>query len=158
MRVQDIMNQAVKTAAPDTSIREVAIQMCFNKISGMPVVTEEQKIVGIISEKDILHAMYPRVDDVMQGGRVDFEAMETEYCDVVNGQVSELMTSNVFTVEPDLPVLKAASIMFVKKIRRIPVAKDGQLLGIISIGDVHKAVFRQCMEDHTAGVQTEHAA
>ena len=54
------------------------------------------------------------------------------------------MTQTVASVTPDMPLLKAASMMCVKQIRRIPVTdKDNNLLGIISIGDVHKAIFKE---------------
>ena len=144
MLVQDIMTTTVKTANPTDPVREIATVMCFNKISGMPVVDDEGNLVGMISEKDILHAMFPKLQDfIAHPSTPDFEALEREYRDVVNLRVADLMTSLVYTAEPDMPVLKAASIMFRNRIRRIPVSKDRRLLGIISIGDVHKAMFRK---------------
>jgi CBS domain-containing protein len=144
MIVRDIMSTAVKVARPDDLIRDVATVMCFNKISGMPVVDSSDQIVGVISEKDILHGMFPTLDDMMENPTVvDYEALEHDYRDVVNMKVSDLMSPRVFTVEPDLPVLKAASIMFRNRIRRIPVSQGSKLVGIISVGDVHKAIFQQ---------------
>ena len=143
MIVSDVMSKAVKTARPDDLIRNVAVVMCLNKISGMPVVDEAARIVGVISEKDILLGMFPTLQDFMGNpAAVDFQALEHDYKDVVNLRVSELMTPRVFTVDPEMPLLKAASVMFRNRIRRIPVAKDDRLVGIISIGDVHKAIFR----------------
>ncbi len=52
------------------------------------------------------------------------------------------MTTTVATVSADIPVLKAASMMWLKKIRRIPVTEGNKLIGIISMGDVHKAIFQ----------------
>lgn len=144
MRVKDIMTTAVKVAKPDDRIRDVATIMCFNKISGMPVVDDAGKIVGVISEKDILHGMFPSLDDMMENPKlVDFESLEAEYRDVVHLRVADLMSPRVFVVEPDMPVLRAASIMFRNRIRRIPVANDGRLVGIVSVGDVHKAIFQK---------------
>jgi predicted transcriptional regulator len=143
MLVKDIMNTNVRTARPDSSINEVAIVMCFNKISGLPVIVNDNEIVGIISEKDILKAIYPNVSEFMESGRVDFEALENEYRDLINMKVEELMTPKVLTVTPEDPVLRAVSVMCVNKIRRIPVAVDGELHGIISMGDVHKAIFQK---------------
>jgi CBS domain-containing protein len=144
MLVRDIMTQSVKTAHPDTKIQDVALVMCFNKISGLPVVDDEGLIVGMISEKDILWGMFPSLQDYMANPEApDFERMERDYKDVVNMRVRELMSSKVFTVDPDIPVLKAASIMFRNRIRRIPVAEDCRLVGIVSVGDVHKAIFRE---------------
>jgi len=143
MLVEDIMTKAVKTAMPDTLVREVAVIMCFNKISGLPVVDGEGRLAGMISEKDILWGMFPSLaESVRLPSVADFEALEKEYKDVLNLRVAELMTSKVFTVNPDMPVLRAATIMFRNRIRRIPVANDGKLVGIVSVGDVHKAIFR----------------
>lgn len=147
MLVKEIMTTTVRTATSDSSISDVAMMMCFNNISGMPVVDADDNIVGIISEKDILRAMYPNVDEHMGSGmdttRVDFEELESEYRDLISLSVSDLMTKHVYTVSPDEPILLAVSVMCVNMIRRIPVARHGKLVGIISMGDVHKAIFQK---------------
>lgn len=145
MIVNDIMNTSVKSATADTAIRDIASIMCFNKISGMPVVDTDNKLIGVISEKDILRNMFPDVKTVMeQGGTPDFEAIEMDYKDVLHRRAGDIMSQTVASVTPDMPLLKAASMMCSKQIRRIPVTdKSGTLLGIISIGDVHKAIFRE---------------
>jgi CBS domain-containing protein len=144
MLVKEIMTTSVKTARPTDPVRDIATIMCFNKISGLPVVDGEGNLVGMISEKDILHAMFPKLQDfIANPSTPDFEQLEREYRDVVSLRVTDLMTAIVYTAEPDMPVLKAASIMFRNRIRRIPVSQGGRLLGIISIGDVHKAMFRK---------------
>lgn len=144
MLVQDIMTTSVKTATRDTLVREVAVIMCFHKISGVPVVDDENNIVGMISEKDILWGMFPDLQEIMGGASaVDFEQLERDYRDVLGQKVSRLMTTRLFTVEPTWPVLKAASIMFRNRIRRIPVSEGARLVGIVSVGDVHKAIFQQ---------------
>ena len=144
MLVKEIMTTSVKTARPTDPVRDIATIMCFNKISGLPVVDGEGSLVGMISEKDILHAMFPKLQDfIANPSTPDFERLEREYRDVVSLRVADLMTAIVYTAEPDMPVLKAASIMFRNRIRRIPVSQGGRLLGIISIGDLHKAMFRK---------------
>lgn len=144
MLVKDIMTPMVKVASPDTTIKEIASIMCFNKISGVPVVDDSGNIVGVLSEKDILHCMFPEVSEIMGGGSssVDYEELEGNYQDVMNKKVGDLMTKSVSTIKPDIPVLKAASVMWLKKIRRIPVTEGDKLIGIVSIGDVHKAIFQ----------------
>ncbi len=147
MLVRDIMTHEVKTAHPETLVREVALVMCFHKISGLPVISHEDELVGVISEKDILHAMFPQLEEYMMQSpaTLDFETMERGYKDIVHQRVEELMSTRVYAVEPDLPVLKAASVMFRHRIRRIPVAEAGRLVGIVSVGDVHKAIFQENM-------------
>ncbi len=141
MIVREIMNSEVQTAAPDTTLRAIATTMCVKRISGVPIVDAENRIVGMVSEKDVLHRMFPNVKDLMEDGSPDFEELEKGYSRVVDLIAEDVMTRNVIKVRADIPVLKAASIMWLNRFRRIPVAEDDKLVGIISIGDVHRAVF-----------------
>ncbi len=151
MLVQDIMNTQVKTAQRRTKVSDVAVLMCFNKISGVPVIEDDGRIVGVISEKDILYAMYPAMDEILLGERYpSLEELELGYRDVLNLTVGDLMTVNVHTVAPNEPILRAASAMFLHHIRRIPVAANGRLVGIVSIGDVHKAIFKENFDEQFA--------
>ncbi len=153
MLVKDVMNTNVKVAKLDTPIREIAVTMCFNKISGVPIVNDDNEIIGIVSEKDVLNSMYPKVDEYMQIGSYDFEQLENEYTDILNLQVKDIMKPGLFTVTPEDPILKAVSIMCLKKIRRIPVAEGKKLVGIISVGDVHKAIFQKHLDDNKSKLQ-----
>ena len=146
MLVKDIMNTNVKVATLTTPVREIAMTMCFNKISGMPIINAEHEIIGLISEKDILNSMYPKVDEYMQIGSYDFEQLENEYTDILSLQVKDIIKPALFTVTPEDPILKAVSIMCLKKIRRIPVAEGKKLVGIVSVGDVHKAIFQKHLD------------
>lgn len=145
MIVKDIMNTSIKTAGSDTLIKDIASVMCLNKISGVPVVDGENALIGVLSEKDILKAMFPDVTRVMEDGvNPNFESIEADYTNIMDKKAADLMTKMVASVTPDMPLLKAASMMCVKNIRRIPVTDDAnKLVGIISIGDVHKAIFQE---------------
>lgn len=145
MIVQDIMKTSVKSATSETSIKDIAATMCFNKISGVPVIDAGEKLIGVLSEKDILRNMFPDVQQLMeQGSNINFEDMETDYSNIMDKKVGDLMTDAVASVTPEMPLLKAASMMCSKQIRRIPVTTDdNKLIGIISIGDVHKAIFQE---------------
>ena len=142
MQVKDIMTANPKTVSSDTLIKDVAMMMLIENVSGAPVVDAQDNIVGIISEKDVLIHMFPTLDELMNETRPDFEELENNYQVTMTLTVDELMTKNVATVSSDMPCLKAASIMWMRKIRRIPVADNGKLVGIISIGDVHRAIFK----------------
>ena len=149
MIVKEIMTSDIKSVKPDSMVRDVAMVMCLQKISGMPVVDEDNNLVGIISEKDILQHMFPDIDEAMtMDSKPDFEEMEKRYAETLGMKVSELMTKTVATVSADMPCLKAASMMWLRKIRRIPVTEGTKLVGIVSIGDVHRAIFRQQLVDH----------
>ena len=147
MVVKDIMNLSVKTANTFTLIKDIASLMCLNEISGVPVIDDAGILTGILSEKDILKAMFPDVDQIMNGGlKHAYESIESDYRDVLHKTAGDLMTQTVASVSPDMPLLKAVSMMCVKKIRRIPVTdNNNKLIGIISIGDVHKAIFQESL-------------
>ncbi len=146
MQVKDTMCTDVKTCKADTPIKDIATIMCFNKISGLPVVDDDNNVVGIISEKDILCSMFPDMRELVDsGGKADFEAMEKDYSSVLGKTVDDLMTRVVASVSPDMPILRAASMMWLRKIRRIPVTENNKLVGILSMGDVHKSVFQDSL-------------
>ena len=147
MIVKDIMNTAVKTAKSDTLIKDIASVMCLNKISGVPVVGDDNSLEGVLSEKDILRVMFPDVKQIMEeGNKVNYDSITADYTNVLEKKAGDLMTQAVASVTPDMPLLKAASMMCVKNIRRIPVTDDGnKLVGIVSIGDVHKAIFQESL-------------
>lgn len=143
MLVKDLMSTSVKTVSPDTSVAEVASLMCLYRYSGLPVV-EGERLVGIIAEKDVLAELFPSVEDTMQNmASIDFDRMAGEYGNLLGLSVSDLMTSACMTVPPDMHLLQAAIIMAGRRFRRIPVAQDGKLVGMLSLGDVHKALFHQ---------------
>lgn len=142
MKVQDIMVRNIRVAHPDTSLLEISSVMCLYRIPGLPVV-EEGKLVGFVAEKDVLARLFPSLADLMEGmATVDFEGMEQQYGDVMNLKVRDIMTHQAISVRPDMSILQAAAIMARYKFRRIPVTSSGDKLeGMVSLGDVHKALF-----------------
>lgn len=145
MKVSEIMTTGVKTAKADTPVKDIANTMCFNKISGLPIVDDDNKIIGIVSEKDLLTRMFPDMATIAAEGRPNFEEMEKDYADTLQLVADDIMTKAVSSVSPDMPIMKAASMMCINKIRRIPVAENNKIVGIISIGDVHKAIFQNSL-------------
>ncbi|MBF0357572.1 MAG: CBS domain-containing protein [Magnetococcales bacterium] len=146
MLVKDVMITDVLTARKEDSVRSIAGTICTNKISGLPVVDADNVLVGIVSEKDILNSLLPSYSDFLHDpirGR-DFEGMENSYKEILSKTVADLMTNRAFTVSPDDPLMKAASQMALHKFRRIPVVGPGNtLMGIVSLGDIHKAIFKR---------------
>lgn len=147
MKVQEVMSQWVKTVTPDTQMNEVATVMCLHRVSGLPVVDAEHKLLGFIAEKDVLHHLFPKLEDLIDSAAsmsaLDFEAMEGDYNTLKQLSVRDLMTTRVVTVSPEMPILRATSVMVQHRFRRIPVADNGYLKGMLSLGDVHKALFRK---------------
>ena len=147
MQVKEIMSRSVRTVTPDAKVMEVASIMCLYRFPGLPVVEDEDRIIGLIAEKDVLHSLFPKLESLMEEGmaNVDLDREMDRYKDVLAMNVSELMTRNPITVPPDMHILRAATIMVRHRFRRIPVADQGRLVGMLSLGDVHKAIFHAAL-------------
>jgi len=143
MKVGEIMHAQVLTLSPEDPLERAMRLICNHHISGLPVVNTMGQVVGILSEKDILQRMYPSFQELVEDPlrSRDFEDMEERYLDICGVRVAEVMTHRVFTVTPDTPLLKAASLMLRQRVRRLPVVDAGRLVGIISLGDIHQAIF-----------------
>jgi CBS domain-containing protein len=143
MQVKEIMSRFVRTVTPDTKVLDVASIMCLYRFAGLPVVEDEDRLVGVIAEKDVLHCLFPKLEHLMEEGiaNVDLDREMGRYKEVLAQRVSDLMTRNPITVTPDMHILRAATVMVRRRFRRIPVAEQGKLVGMLSLGDVHKAVF-----------------
>lgn len=147
MKVRDVMSTSVRSVKPETRVKEVASLMCLYRFHGLPVVDEEDRLVGIIAEKDVLNSLFPKLEDLMAEGMhsVDLDQEMGRYKEVLNLTAADLMTRNPVAVDPDMHLLRAATIMVRHKFRRIPIAEDGKLVGMLSLGDVHKAIFHANM-------------
>jgi len=152
MKVEQIMKTSVKTITADEPVENVARMMVLSRIAGVPVV-EDGVVIGMVSEKDILRSMYPSYQDFVDSpvGNMNFEEMEERYKEVRCIKVSEIMSKKMITARPDTPILKASSLMILNKVRRLPVVEaDGKLVGIVSQGDIHMAVFEKHVLDFIA--------
>ena len=143
MLVSDIMTHAPRTVSPDAKLQEVASIMCLYRIPALPVVDADGKLVGNISEMDLLKNLFPSMEDIMTGDAAqEIDRMMSNYSMEMEQRVSDMMIKNPISVTPDQHVLKATAKMTNNRFRRIPVVdSDGKLVGVMSLGDVHKAVF-----------------
>lgn len=139
------MRTSVVSVSPEEPVRTV-VRLIFNLgIKSVPV-CDNNKLVGIVTEEDILTKLFPSIRDFMEDRSLshDFEAMEKNLAELTSKPVKKIMTAKPRTVRPDLPVLQAQSLMIVQKISHLPVVDDEQkLLGIISQGDIFRAIVGQ---------------
>ena len=149
MLVSDIMTRNPRTVSPDTKLAEVASIMCLYRIPALPVVDKNSKLVGNISEMDLLKNLFPTMEDIVAGSAVlEIERMTPNYSTSMAQPVSEMMVKNPISVSPEQHVLKAAAKMTSHRFRRIPVTdSDNNLVGVMSLGDVHKAIFQSHLSD-----------
>ncbi len=141
MLAQDIMSRSIRTVRPDTALLEVSSLMCLYRLSGLPVM-DNGKLVGFVAEKDVLSRLFPTLSDFRDGMHgIDFNEMEAQYKSVMYLKTADIMATRVISVRPNMPVLQAAAIMVRNNFRRIPVVSGDKLEGMLSLGDVHKALF-----------------
>jgi CBS domain-containing protein len=141
----DVMTREVKTIPADATLQDVAALLTAHGISGAPVVDERGNLVGIISESDLLseakrRAALPRVAPFGLFV-VPEEALARIYHHGANLHASEVMSKNVTTVPEDMPVSRVGNLMMNEKINRVPVVRDGELVGIITRHDVLRGLF-----------------
>jgi CBS domain-containing protein len=143
MKVRDAMSRSVRSIKPDTKIIEVASLMCLYRFHGLPVVDDEDRLLGVIAEKDVLHCLFPKLEDLISEGMhsVDLDREMGRYSEVLDLTAEELMTRKPVTVDPEMHLLRAATVMVRHNFRRLPVTDNDRLIGMLSLGDVHKAIF-----------------
>lgn len=145
MKIADVMQTAVEFVTPDISVEE-ASRIIFGKgINGVPV-CKGRKVVGFVTEKDILSRFYPTMQEFIEDPvhSQNFEEMEGNINAILSIPIRKIMSKNPIVVSPDMLILKAQSLMFVKKVGRLPVVDEkGNLVGIVSKGDIFRALVGQ---------------
>lgn len=143
MIVADIMTKSVVTATKDDPVSSIVMKMVSRHCGTIPVIGEDNLLIGIVALRDVLIPLYPTYVELLEDNTErDFVSMESGYAEVMHKSVADIMTVRPMTVSPSDPILKAASIMGLKNLRRIPVANEqGILVGVVSIGDINRALF-----------------
>ena len=125
--VSDHMATRLITFKPEQSINEVIETLLSKRISGAPVVNDENELIGVISEGDCLK-------EVVKG--------KYDNLPILSGKVSEYMSTQVVSISSETNIFEAAKMFLGRRIRRFPVIKDGKLIGQISQKDIMKAVLK----------------
>ena len=117
MRVREIMTKNVATATLDSSVEDVAIMMKEEDAGAIPVL-DDGELAGIVTDRDI-------VIRCLAEGK-----------DPAETTVEDILTEELHTIEPDADVEEAARMMARRQIRRLPVVDEGELIGVVSLGDI----------------------
>lgn len=140
--VQDVMTTDVLSVHKLESVISVAHILSEKNISGMPVVDKQKRVIGVITQADILSIVGVRRDHTFRDllkHMLGEPLPERRSGDIV----ADIMSSSPVTITPDVTIAKVAQIMDEKKIRRLPVVDDKKrLVGIISRADILKAVLK----------------
>ena len=143
MIVRDVMSTGAVTATRTETVRSVVIKMLSRDCGAIPVVENDGTLVGLVAVRDIMIPLYPNYGDYIHDNvhSRDFVEMEEGYPEVLGKKVEEIMSRNPLTVSPADPILEAASYMGLKHFRRIPVAENEKLVGMVSIADINRGLF-----------------
>lgn len=146
LKVKDLMTKEVFTVPPDMSVKEAARLLFEKEISGLPVANQENKIIGMITEKDLIAMALPNYLEKL--GDFDFildeEPFIKKIADADKVRVKDIMRKEVLCVDEDTPLPEVARLMIINKVRRIPVLdKSKNLVGIIARADIVKEIARK---------------
>ncbi|MEZ2353530.1 CBS domain-containing protein [Caballeronia sp. RCC_10] len=144
MQASDIMTKSIISASPEMSVRDAAGTMVFAGISGMPVIDEEGKLLGIVTEGDLMHRaelgtglkdrawwleMLPSARD-----------MASQYVKEHARKVKDVMSTDVATITESCPIGDIADLFAQRHIKRVPVMRDGRVVGVISRANLIRAL------------------
>lgn len=138
MKVREIMSADVVTIGPEAGIRDVARLLVDAGVSGLPVCGPQRELLGVVSEGDIVlkeGGARPKRRRIL--GRADRAGRKARAT-----TAREAMTSPVVTISPYASVAEAARRMSDSGVKRLPVVKDGALVGIVSRADLVRAFVR----------------
>lgn len=147
----DIMTSPVITARPEATVRDLAALMTTHRISGIPIVTAEHELVGIVTEGDLLYKeVHPRPSEppgLLQRLPIRAILEANDRARKAEGVLArDLMTSPVLTVTEAAPLHEIAALMVQEGINRVPVLRAGRVVGIVSRADILKAFHRSDAE------------
>ncbi|OGH48275.1 MAG: hypothetical protein A3A51_00550 [Candidatus Levybacteria bacterium RIFCSPLOWO2_01_FULL_39_10] len=140
MKVVNAMSKKVDFVTPDTKVKEISKLIFARHINGVPVV-KDKKVIGFITERDILKQFLPSIREYMEDpvNEGKFEKMEKKITRIFDMSAKKIMSRKLVTISPDLPILEALSTMFINKKGRLPVVDGkGHIVGIITKRDVFK--------------------
>lgn len=158
MRAMDIMTTQVITVDPDTSVHDLATLLSEHGISGVPVVDPNDRLVGVVTEGDLLHRTetgtehrtehrHYRWFDTLASDR----ELARDYVKSHGRKVADIMTRDVVTVSDTTELADIADLLETKRIKRVPVVRDGAVVGIVSRANLVRALAATPMTSASEG-------
>lgn len=145
MKIKDIMITDIKTVSLDMNAKE-ALELLFKyKMSGLPVVDKDFRLIGMFTEESVLFKLFPSY--TKEVGSFIYEdksqLIQKRVTQLGEYRVSDIMLKDIVTVSEDSPIFELVRLMLTKYIRRIPVVdKDNKIIGIVSRGDILKSLIK----------------
>jgi CBS domain-containing protein len=145
MKASDVMSVPVATVSAEATIAEAARILLERQVSGAPVVNDEGRLVGIVTEGDLFRRFEigTEPDPQQQSpGCLLYPETARRYMIAHGQRVTDVMSRDVVRVSEDTPLARVAALLDVKKIKRVPVMRDGKIIGIVSRTDLLRALVR----------------
>jgi CBS domain-containing protein len=143
MKASDVMVRSVITVGPDLSVQAVASTLLENRISAVPVVDRDCKLVGIVSEGDLLRRAETQTERRRSWwleALTSTQMLAAEFAKTHGHKASDVMTREVVTAAPDTPLREIADLLEKHGIKRVPIVQDGLLVGIVSRANLLQAL------------------
>lgn len=146
MRAQDLMTRDVVTVSPETGIADIARTLAAHAISAVPVVDKDGTLLGMVSEGDLLGRKEAKRDARREWWLTmlaEGEALSTEFLASVNDRgasARDLMSTPVVAVNEATGSSEIAELLARYRIKRVPVLRDGKIVGIVSRADLLRAL------------------
>lgn len=145
-RIENLMTRELVTVTPNTSLVDAAQLLVTNRISGLPVVDTERRLVGVVSEADFLRAMGVPAPHPTHSLWQTLESMFSQPAEIrePNGTVADLMVKDVITVKPEQTLHDVVEIMKHHRIKRVVVVDDQRRVqGMVTRSDLVREFFER---------------
>jgi CBS domain-containing protein len=143
MKASDIMTFPVVTVGPDTPVHEIATRLLKHRISGVPVI-EHARLIGFVSEGDLLHRQEIGTERRASGSwwlrLFSVSGSAQDYIKSHASRARDIMTREVVSVAPDAGLAEIATLLEKRRIKRVPVLSEGNLVGIVSRANLVQAI------------------
>ena len=143
LTVRDLMTRRVLSVRTDTTLGEATRIMVTQRVSDLPVVTDTNEVIGVITHKEILGTMLPRYLKRMKSGQFIAARLRLpgERSDPRMIPVGDVMNRSVLCISEDQAMADVATMMIHKDVARFPVTRDGILVGVLTKAEVVRRMF-----------------
>ena len=143
MNASDVMVRDVITVGPEATVHDVAVLLLKNRISGVPVVDADGKLLGVVTEGDLLHRSEAGTERRPSRWLAFFSStavLAEQFVKSHSNKVSDIMTRRVITAPPSMSLRDIASLLEKNGIKRVPIVDNGKLVGIVSRANLIQAL------------------
>jgi len=144
MKVKDIMTPVVVSVKESFSLKQVSSFLVQHSVSGLPVVDDGGKVIGVITEGDLIRAILPTYGEITDEEQLmhNIEKIEEKAMEASKLKVKDIMSAPAVTIGEEAPILKAGALMLARQIKRLPVTREGKLVGVVSRTNVIEELYK----------------